>query len=157
MEDASHFSSREIDGRGEGMVFTGVPGHENDPKHANMWVLADAGNTRNLTPDKEIPSPEGEEKKGLPGWAVYAGAGALGALGGIGSGLFGMVAGAGFGLGAAYFYQKGDYGAAFGILGGAAIGTALGGPIGGLIGALVGGLIGHFVGNFIKNRKKKKS
>jgi len=85
--------------------------------------------------------------KNIPAWAIYGGAAVLGGLQGFFTGgPLGALAGAAMGVAGAHFYKKGDYGTAFGMMGGAIVGTALGGPIGGIIGAVVGGLLGHFLG-----------
>lgn len=98
-----------------------------------------------------VPPPNrGQGAKGrkkIPTWAVYGGAAVLGGLQGfLSAGLAGALGGVVLGLGAAYLYEKGDFGAAFGMTAGGIIGSFLGGPLGALIGGAVGGLIGHFLG-----------
>jgi hypothetical protein len=117
----------------------------------------DAKSNDSITPIEESPVVgEGDGKgdgdgggfmKKIPTWAIYGGAAVLGGLQGFFTGgPLGALAGAAMGVAGAYFYKKGDYGTAFGMMGGAIVGTALGGPIGGIIGAVVGGLLGHFLG-----------
>lgn len=161
LEDASHASGQTMDGR---WVFVpnsadgsaGVVNASYTPGHHGNGLTKNTGDLE--FDSRNVPTPEGEEKEsGPPAWTIYGGAAALGALqGGLAHGLVGALAGGALGLAAAYFYQKGDYGAAFGIMGGTIIGTALGGPIGGLIGAVVGGLLGHFIGKWFSKKKKGK-
>ncbi len=100
----------------------------------------------------EPPAPgETKESKGPPKALMYGGSAVLGGLQGfLTGGLFGAAAGAVLGLGSAYFFAKGDYGAAFGIAAGGVVGAIFGGPIGALIGGAIGGLLGHFIGKLFK-------
>ena len=94
--------------------------------------------------------PQAAGRKRIPTWAVYGGAAVLGALqGGLAAGLAGALGGAVLGLGAAWLYERGDFGGAFGLTAGGIIGSFLGGPLGGLIGAAIGGLIGHALGKLV--------
>jgi len=106
-----------------------------------------------------VPSPPGGKKEsgtvgGIPTWLHYGGAALLGGMQGfLTGGPLGAAAGAAMALAGAHYFKKGDYGASFGIMGGAIIGGAIGGPIGGLIGAAIGGLLGHFIGGLFGKKK----
>ncbi|MDE2490089.1 MAG: hypothetical protein KGM24_04530, partial [Elusimicrobia bacterium] len=98
----------------------------------------------------DIPTPGADREprsRKLSGDLVLGGAAALGGLQGwFSAGLVGAGAGALLGLGAAWLFQKKDYGGAFGATAGGIVGAALGGPLGGVVGAVLGGLLGHVLG-----------
>ncbi|MFH2205121.1 MAG: hypothetical protein ABIJ96_18580 [Elusimicrobiota bacterium] len=157
--ETSHaLAGRVMDGNGSGGVVNAAHAVNGSGLRGASGNFTVAQADANKDADS-VPSPPGGKKEGgmlsnLPDWAHYGGAALLGGLQGFFTGgPLGALAGAGMALAGAHFYKKGDYGASFGIVGGAIIGTALGGPIGGLIGAVVGGLLGHFIGGLFGGKK----
>jgi len=151
-ERAHALSGRMMDGNGaRGAVYTGDATQRSPHfESATSYGRQPSGDLK--ADAKEVPSPKGEEKKdGLPSWAYYAGAAVLGGLQGFFTGgPLGAAAGAAMGLAGAHMFKKGNYGASFGLMGGALLGAAIGGPVGALLGAAIGGLLGHFVGKLFK-------